>query len=158
MRHGVTSGVSHERCTTKRHRRWGATWCYLGCFVRDIFKQLCNTSPPQGVCVVCLVWPALFDRCLACLYQICSSVPRHGWASPVWASKVNPPLPAANMIDRGHAERPHAQTSELINLNCSEQVQLCTYCVSRYMRYIQINCCTSIYIYIMKRERERDHV
>ena len=43
--------------------------CYIGRFVRDIFKQLCNTSPPQGVpCVgwhylsnaTCLKWPRLF--------------------------------------------------------------------------------------------------
>ena len=47
--HGITSGVSREKCTKNCHRRWGATWCYIGCFVRDILKQTYNTSPPQGV-------------------------------------------------------------------------------------------------------------
>ena len=47
--HDVTSGFSRETCTKKCHRRWGATWCYIGCFVRDVFKQIRNTSPPQGV-------------------------------------------------------------------------------------------------------------
>ena len=49
VRYGVTSDVSHETRTTNRHRRWGATWCYIGRFVRDILKQTCKTSPPQGV-------------------------------------------------------------------------------------------------------------
>ena len=30
-------------------RRWGATWFYIRRFARDIFKQTCNTSPPQGL-------------------------------------------------------------------------------------------------------------
>ena len=47
--HGVTSGLSRETCTKQRHRRWGATWCYIVRFVGDILKQRCNTSPPQGV-------------------------------------------------------------------------------------------------------------
>ena len=48
--HGVTSGVSLETCAKTRHRRWGATRCYnIGRFLRDIFKQMCNTSPPQGI-------------------------------------------------------------------------------------------------------------
>ena len=33
----------------KLHRRWGATWSYIGGFARDISNQTCNTSPPQGV-------------------------------------------------------------------------------------------------------------
>ena len=33
----------------KRHRRRGVTWCCIGCFVRDIVKQTCNTSSPQGI-------------------------------------------------------------------------------------------------------------
>ena len=49
MQHRVTSGVSRETCTTKRHRRWGATWCYIGRFARDTFRQACNTSPLQRV-------------------------------------------------------------------------------------------------------------
>ena len=61
-------------CAKARHRLWGATWCYyyyyyyyycyynnnnnyyyyyyyyyIGRLVRDIFRQACNTSPPQGV-------------------------------------------------------------------------------------------------------------
>ena len=36
VRHGATSGVLHKTCTKKQHRRWDATWCYIGCFVRDI--------------------------------------------------------------------------------------------------------------------------
>ena len=24
------------------------TWCYIGRFVRDVFEQMCNTSPPKG--------------------------------------------------------------------------------------------------------------
>ena len=47
--HGVTSGVSREMCTKKQHRQWGATWCHIGRFARGVFKQTCNTSPPQGV-------------------------------------------------------------------------------------------------------------
>ena len=35
--------------TKKRHRQRAATWCYIGRFVRNMFKQTCNTSPPQGV-------------------------------------------------------------------------------------------------------------
>ena len=59
------SGVSRETRTKSRHRRWGATWCYIGCSVRDILKQTCNTSPPQGVAGL-----SEFVRMLA---QICSS-------------------------------------------------------------------------------------
>ena len=47
--HGVTSGVLRGTCTNNWHRWWGATWCYIRRFVRDIFQQICNTSPPQGV-------------------------------------------------------------------------------------------------------------
>ena len=42
-------GGSRGTRTKKRHRWWGATWCYIGCFARDVFKQTCNASPPQGV-------------------------------------------------------------------------------------------------------------
>ena len=38
-----------ERCTKRRHRWWGATRHYIGCFARDNFKQTCNTSRPLGV-------------------------------------------------------------------------------------------------------------
>ena len=42
--------VLHQAFRARRvHRRWGATWCYTGCFVRDIYNMKCNTSPPQGV-------------------------------------------------------------------------------------------------------------
>ena len=32
VRPGVTPGVSRETCANNRHRRWGATWCYIVCF------------------------------------------------------------------------------------------------------------------------------
>ena len=45
---GASTGP-HDFNTSYTLRRWGVTWCYIGRFVRDIFKQTCNTSPPQGV-------------------------------------------------------------------------------------------------------------
>ena len=51
--HGVASGASRETCTTKWHRRSGATWFHIGCFARDIVKQTYNTSPPLGVVLLC---------------------------------------------------------------------------------------------------------
>ena len=46
---GATSGVSCQTRAKQRQRRRGATWYYIGHFVRDMQSTKRNTSPPQGV-------------------------------------------------------------------------------------------------------------
>ena len=45
--------VLHRVFRARRVRKSGIgdevrTWCYIGHFARDIFKQACNISPPLG--------------------------------------------------------------------------------------------------------------
>ena len=45
----VLRQASRARHVRKSGIGGAATWCYIGRFVRDSFRQACNTSPPKGV-------------------------------------------------------------------------------------------------------------